>query len=211
MKADEKQREVQAVVFASGEPLEIARLAQAVDLTKEEALGVVEEINASYRRWRLPFELSLLGDSVQMCALPKYAPLIRDALALGRSVPLSQAALEVLAIVAYNQPVTKSFVEQVRGVDSSGVMNSLTQKQLIEEAGRLELPGRPISYRTTAHFLRCFSLSSLEELPLPDRPAESPQKEPLPADEPRKDPAREESGAGMPLRETAAAGNPVMG
>lgn len=84
---------------------------------------------------------------------------------LRRNTPLSQAALEVLAVVAYNQPVTKAFVEQVRGVDCSGVIGSLTTKGLVEEKGRLELPGRPLLYGTTENFLRCFNISSLDELP----------------------------------------------
>lgn len=82
-----------------------------------------------------------------------------------RSTPLSQSAMEVLAIIAYNQPVTRAFVEQIRGVDSSSAVNSLVVRDLVEEAGRLELPGRPIAYRTTANFLRCFGLQSLDELP----------------------------------------------
>ena len=84
---------------------------------------------------------------------------------LRRNTPLSQAASEVLAVIAYNQPVTKAFVEQVRGVDCSGVVSSLIARQLIEEKGRLELPGRPLIYGTTEHFLRCFNISSIEELP----------------------------------------------
>ena len=91
--------------------------------------------------------------------------IIRRALEIKKNIPLSQAAMEVLSIVAYNEPVTKSFIEQIRGIDSSSVVNSLVEKGLVEEAGRLELPGRPISYRTTANFLRCFGLQSLDELP----------------------------------------------
>ena len=99
---------------------------------------------------------------------------------LRRNTPLSQAALEVLAVVAYNQPVTKAFVEQVRGVDCSGVIGSLTAKGLVEEKGRLELPGRPLLYGTTENFLRCFNLQSLDDLPpLPeDEKKEEPQEEP---------------------------------
>ena len=100
-----------------------------------------------------------------MVSKKAYAPQIRTAMDLRRNVPLSQAAMEVLAVVAYNQPVTKSFIEQVRGVDCSGVIGSLTTKDLIEEKGRLELPGRPLLYGTTENFLRCFSISSLDELP----------------------------------------------
>ena len=92
---------------------------------------------------------------------------VREVLDLKRGTPLSQAAMEVLAVVAYNQPVTKAFVEQVRGVDCSGVLSSLMQKDLLEERGRLELPGRPLLYGTTETFLRCFQLSSIEDLPPP--------------------------------------------
>ena len=105
-----------------------------------------------------------LEDSYQMCSNPAYAEEGRQALDLRRNTPLSQAAMEVLAIVAYNQPVTKAFVEQIRGVDCSGVLGSLTAKGLIEERGRLELPGRPLLYGTTSDFLRWLNISSLSEL-----------------------------------------------
>ncbi|PWM38770.1 MAG: SMC-Scp complex subunit ScpB [Clostridiales bacterium] len=165
MQLREKQNEIQAIVFASGEPIELSRLSQAVELDEKETLGLIANINDLYREQEIPFELVRLQESVQLCTRSQYAPLIRRALTLRRNTPLSQAALEVLAIVAYNQPVTKAFVEQVRGVDSSSTVNSLVEKGLIEEAGRLELPGRPISYKTTSNFLRCFSLGSLDELP----------------------------------------------
>ena len=94
-----------------------------------------------------------------------YSEYVRRVLEVKKNAPLSQAAFEVLAVVAYNQPVTKAFVEQVRGVDCSGVVNTLCQKGLLEEKGRLDLPGRPLLYGTTDEFLRCFSVSSLDELP----------------------------------------------
>ena len=106
-----------------------------------------------------------LEDKYQMCTKPRFAGVIRSAMDMRRNVPLSPAAMEVLAIVAYNQPVTRAFVEQIRGVDSSSAVNSLVVRDLVEEAGRLELPGRPIAYRTTANFLRCFGLQSLDDLP----------------------------------------------
>ena len=106
-----------------------------------------------------------------MCSAPQFADQVRSALELHRNTPLSQAAMEVLAVVAYNQPVTKAFVDQVRGVDCGGVMATLSAKGLIEERGRLELPGRPLLYGTTENFLRCLHISSLDELPpLPDEP-----------------------------------------
>jgi segregation and condensation protein B len=100
-----------------------------------------------------------------MCSREEYAPQIRQVLETKRNVPLSNAAMEVLTIIAYNQPVSKGFVENVRGVDSSSVVNNLTEKGLIEEAGRLDVPGKPIVYRTTPVFLRSFGLASLAELP----------------------------------------------
>ena len=106
-----------------------------------------------------------LKDSYQMVTVKEFAPCIRTVMDLRRNTPLSQAALEVLAVIAYNQPVTKAFVEQIRGVDCSGVIGSLTAKDLIEEKGRLELPGRPLLYGTTENFLRCFNISSIDELP----------------------------------------------
>ena len=175
MPFEQKQKEIQAILFAAGEPLELKRLAQAVELGEQEVRGQLEQINEGYRAAGLPFCFMRLGESVQMCTEPEYAALIRQALEMKRNTPLSQAAFEVLAIVAYNQPVTRAFVEQVRGVDSSGVMNALAEKGLVEEAGRLELPGRPIAYQTTESFLRCFSLSSLEELPQIEEEAEKEQ------------------------------------
>ena len=100
-----------------------------------------------------------------MCSKPQYGEYVRAIMDIRRNVPLSQAAMEVLAIVAYNQPVTKAFIEQIRGVDCSGVISSLVSKDLISEKGRLELPGRPLLYGTTSNFLRCFGISSVDELP----------------------------------------------
>ncbi len=105
---------------------------------------------------------------------PDYAGYVRKAIDIRRNTPLSQAAMEVLAIVAYNQPVTRAFIEQVRGVDCGAVVQGLVQKSLIEEKGRLELPGRPLLYGTTADFLRSFGLNSLEGLPpLPQKEEEN--------------------------------------
>lgn len=165
MQIKEKCAQLQAVVFASGEPVELSRLAQAIGVSPEETASLIGEVNILYREQEIPFEIVILSGAAQICTRAEYADVIREALALRRNIPLSQAAFEVLAIIAYNQPVTKAFVEQVRGVDSSGVIGSLVEKALIEEAGRLELPGRPIAYRTSRNFLRCFSLESLEDLP----------------------------------------------
>ena len=110
-------------------------------------------------------KLIKLENAYQLCTKTQYIEYIRAAYDLRRKNPLSQAALEVLAVIAYNQPVTKAYVEQVRGVDCSGVVSTLVEKGLLEEKGRLELPGRPLLYGTTDNFLRCFSISSLADLP----------------------------------------------
>lgn len=169
-------KQIFAILFAGGEAVEIARVSQALEIDEEIVIKCVPHLQDWMEDREIPLEVVRLGDKLQLCTAPEYAALIREALEMRRSAPLSQAALEVLAVIAYNQPVTKSFIEQVRGVDSSGVVNSLLEKQLIEEAGRLELPGRPISYRTTSNFLRCFGLESLDKLP--ELPAAVPEEPP---------------------------------
>lgn len=156
---------LEAVLFATGEPIEADRLAQGLqsDVTAiENALHILKE---KYDDEQSGLCLLKLDDKYQLCTKKQYADSIRAVIEVKKNTPLSQAAFEVLAIIAYNQPVTKAFVEQVRGVDCSGVIANLCQKSLIEEKGRLELPGRPLIYGTTPDFLRCFSLSSLEDLP----------------------------------------------
>ncbi|MEF9982920.1 MAG: SMC-Scp complex subunit ScpB [Oscillospiraceae bacterium] len=163
-----KEKEIFAILFASGEPIEAEKLSQAVEIDKELLNKLVRNLADNLEDKGFPLQVLTLGTKFQLATDVKYAPVIKSALDVKRNVPLSQAAMEVLAIVAYNQPVTKSFVEQIRGVDSSGIVNSLVEKSLIEEAGRLEIPGRPISYVTSSNFLRCFGISSLDELPLID-------------------------------------------
>lgn len=161
--------QLEAVLFAAGDPLPTAKLAEALELTEEELAPLLEEYGHSLEAPERGFRLMRLEDCVQLTTKREHEKVVQQALQLRKNAPLSNAALEVLAIVAYNQPVTKSFVEQVRGVDSSSIVNSLTEKELLEEAGRLDVPGRPILYQTTPNFLRCFGLSSLEDLPkLPD-------------------------------------------
>ncbi len=162
---DLPHKQIFSVLFAAGEPVETARVAQAIGADEETVLRYLPALQGSLDQAGIPLQILRLGDRLQLSTLEAFAPVIQDALALRRSIPLSQAALEVLAVAAYNQPVTRALIEQVRGVDSSGVVNSLIEKQLLEEAGRLDLPGRPLSYRTTPHFLRTFGLESLEQLP----------------------------------------------
>ena len=165
MTEKEYRSSIEAILFAAGDPVELKRLAEALELPESAVQTQVELLMDEYTQMNRGITIIRLLDSYQMVSVKQYAPQVRKAMDLRRNIPLSQAAMEVLAVIAYNQPVTKSFVEQVRGVDCSGVIGSLTTKGLIEERGRLELPGRPLLYGTTDHFLRCFSISSLDELP----------------------------------------------
>lgn len=156
---------IEAILFASGASVEASRIATALEISVKEAEKHLEKLKNEYEKAQRGITIIKLKDSYQMVSVKEFAPEIRKVMDLRRNTPLSQAALEVLAVIAYNQPVTKSFVEQIRGVDCSGVIGSLTAKDLIEEKGRLELPGRPLIYGTTENFLRCFNISSIEELP----------------------------------------------
>lgn len=155
----------EAVLFASGEPITVSRLAQACEAPESAVLTALKQLSAWYDKQKSAICVQQLGDSWQMCTHPAYATVIQRAIETKKAAPLSAAAMEVLTIVAYNQPVSKSFVEHVRGVDSSSVVNTLVEKELLTEAGRLDVPGKPIAYATTPHFLRCFGLQSLDELP----------------------------------------------
>ena len=126
---------------------------------------LVHHIAEHYKASGSALTVLRLGDQYQLVATDGYSENIRTLLDKKKNAPLSNAAMEVLAVIAYNQPVTKAFAEQVRGVDCSGVINTLCQKGLVEEKGRLDLPGRPLVYGTTVHFLRCFGLQDLSELP----------------------------------------------
>ena len=159
---------VLAVLFAVGEPLAPSRLAEALETKEEVVRSLLEHLRDTLEAQAGAFQILNLNGQYQLATREEHTGLIRRVMNQRRSVPLSQAALEVLAAVAYNQPVTRAYVEQVRGVDSSSIIASLVEKGLLEEAGRLELPGRPICYQTTPNFLRTFGLSSLEELPLTD-------------------------------------------
>ena len=159
------QGAIEAILFASGEPVPESRLAEVLSLDRETVKKLLSLLMDRYNKPSGGIHIVKLGDSYQMCTGPQFAEEVRSALEIRRNTPLSQAAMEVLAIVAYNQPVTKAFVDQVRGVDRGGVMATLAAKGLVEERGRLELPGRPLLYGTTENFLRCLHISSLEELP----------------------------------------------
>ncbi len=161
---------IEAILFASGEPIEEEKLSEAAGITKQELDEAIETLRTKYEAEDSALSLLKLENAYQLAAKEDYAPFIKAALEIKKNSVLSPAAMEALTIVAYNQPVTKGFVEQVRGVDSSGVVNSLVEKGLLTEAGRLDLPGRPIAYKTTDSFLRAFRLSSIKDLPeLPEQ------------------------------------------
>lgn len=158
---------IEAILFSAGEPLALDRIAQVLGLRTYAVEELLERLQEKFNTPESGIHLLRLENTAQFTTNPAYIEPVREVLELKRNTPLSQAAMEVLAVVAYNQPVTKAFVEQVRGVDCSGVIASLMQKELLEERGRLELPGRPLLYGTTETFLRCFQISSISELPPP--------------------------------------------
>lgn len=165
MKTSELIKAFEAVLFASGEPLSIERFSQVFEITPEKTVSVMEELEKKLEQNESGVKLVRLENAYQLATRNEYGEYIKKAFDIRRRTPLSAAALEVLAVVAYNQPVTKSFIEQVRGVDCSGVVTTLVEKGLVEERGRLELPGKPLLYGTTKNFLRCFSMSDLSDLP----------------------------------------------
>ena len=175
----------EAVLFSGGEPQSIDRFSQVFDITPEKVVKVMEALEKRLNEQKSGLELLRLDNTYQLATKAEYADYIKKMFDIRRRTPLSPAALEVLAVVAYNQPVTKSFIEQVRGVDCSGVVTTLVEKGLIEERGRLELPGKPLLYGTTKNFLRCFGINDLSELPpLPkNENAEESTAEQIPLDE----------------------------
>ncbi len=155
----------EAVLFAAAEPIDYLKIANVLGCDGETMLLILDELRKKLDSADSGICLLQLDTKYQICSKKEFVEEIRTILDLKRNAPLSQAAFEVLAIIAYNQPITKPYIEQIRGVDCSGVVNTLCQKELVEEKGRLDVPGRPVLYGTTANFLRCFSLNSLEELP----------------------------------------------
>lgn len=156
---------VEAMLFAHAAPVSAGRLAQALDMDEDTVERVLWALQDEYDRPARGLQLLHLEDKWQLATKNTWAEPVKKILDTRRNTPLSQAALEVLAIIAYNQPVSRGFVEQVRGVDSSSTVAKLLEKGLIEEAGRLDLPGHPVSFATTDTFLRTFGLESLAQLP----------------------------------------------
>lgn len=156
---------LEAVLFAAGDAVSIDRLCEVLELPRETVLEAVRELSSRYDFEQRGLMLRRIADKLQLCSRPMYAEAVRRVTETRKNASLSPAALEVLTIIAYRQPVTRAFIDQLRGVDSGGTLSSLAEKQMIEEAGRLEVPGRPILYRTTEHFLQAFALESLDDLP----------------------------------------------
>lgn len=156
---------IEAMLFAAGDPVEVTKLADILEIDVETAEKMLGYLSAQYDERNSGIMLIRIENKYQLCTREEYNEEVRKLMEIKKNAPLSNAAFEVLAIIAYNKSVTRSFVEQVRGVDCSGPISSLVQKGLIEEKGRLDLPGRPLVYGTTDRFLRCFSLNSLDDLP----------------------------------------------
>ena len=160
---------IEGILFASGEPVHVDRICVALELDRPTADQVLQKLMDYYSYERRGIRLLHIEDSWQLCSAPDYADYIRKAFEIRKPAKLSQPALEVLTIIAYYQPTTRAFVDQIRGVDSAYTMGLLQERKLIEECGRLQVPGRPHLYRTTKQFLRAFHLTSLEDLPeMPD-------------------------------------------
>ena len=165
MEQTELQRTLMAVLFAAGEPVSIARLAQSLEVDADEIEREAKALMDSLSYNRSGIRIVRLEDAYQMCSASEQAAFVTKTLETRKPPKLSQSQLETLTIVAYYQPTTKAYIEQIRGVDSAYSVSALLTKKLICEDGRLNVPGRPILYRTTPDFLRVFGLSSLDELP----------------------------------------------
>ena len=165
----EVESAIEGILFASGEPVKVDRICVALDLDRPTVEQVLQKLMDYYAYERRGVRLVRMEDCWQMCSAPDYADVIRKAFEIRKPARLSQPALEVLTIIAYYQPTTRAYVDQIRGVDSAYTIGLLLERKLIEECGRLQVPGRPHLYRTTRNFLRAFHLDSLDDLPeMPD-------------------------------------------
>ena len=188
MEREQLERAIEAILFAAGERMEATRLAAVLERDEQEILEIADAMASRWAYERRGIRIIRLEKSYQMVSSGEMADYVTKALETRKPPKLSSSQLEALTIIAYYQPATKAMVEQIRGVDSSYSVSALLNKHLIEEAGRLNVPGRPIQYRTTPDFLRTFGMSSLQELPaiekvdlgepiIEDAPAEIPQEQ----------------------------------
>ena len=182
MEFEQLQRAIEAILFAAGERMEISRLSEVLEVDPDEIEKAADAMADAFAFQRRGIRILKLEKGYQMVSSGEMADFVTKALETRKPPKLSASQLETLTIIAYYQPATKAMVEQIRGVDSAYSVAALLNKKLIEEAGRLNVPGRPIQYRTTPDFLRTFGLSTLEELPPIDKiafgePIELPQEE----------------------------------
>ena len=169
MEINEISSAMEAILFASGESVPVSRIAQVLGVGEDEIKKAAAGLAAEYEKSIRGIRLLQLEDKLQLCSAPEFSQIITMALETRKPPRLSPSALEVLAIVAYYQPVTRAYIDQVRGVDSSYTVGVLTERGLIEPCGKLEVPGRPTIYKTSEVFLRTMGISCVEELPaLPD-------------------------------------------
>lgn len=161
----EVEAAIEGILFASGEPVTVDRICMAMEMDRPTAELVLQKLADYYAYERRGMRLLKMEDSYQLCSAPEYGDIIRRAFEVRKPAKLSQPALEVLTIIAYYQPTTRAYVDQIRGVDSAYTVGLLLDRHLIEECGRLQVPGRPRLYRTTQAFLRAFHLQSLDDLP----------------------------------------------
>ena len=165
----EIESSIEGILFASGEPVHVDRICMALEMDRPTVEQLLQKLMDYYAYERRGIRLLHMEDTWQLCSSPDYADVIRKAFEIRKPAKLSQPALEVLTIIAYYQPTTRAYVDQIRGVDSSYTISLLLDRKLIEECGRLQVPGRPRLYRTTRQFLRAFHLTSLDDLPeMPD-------------------------------------------
>jgi len=165
MDLEQLQRAIEAILFAAGERVELSRLAMALETDEAEVASAADALADSLAFERRGIRILRLDSGYQMVSSGEMADYITKALETRKPPKLSSSQLETLTIIAYYQPATKAMVEQIRGVDSAYSITALMNKKLIEEAGRLNVPGRPIQYKTTPDFLRTFGITSLEDLP----------------------------------------------
>lgn len=161
----ELESAVEAILFASGEAVHIDRICLALDLDRASVEEALRHLGDSYAFERRGIRLLRMEEKWQLCSAPEYADMIRRAFEERKPAKLSQPAMEVLSVIAFHQPVTRAQVDQIRGVDSSYTVSLLLERDMIEECGKLQVPGRPKLYRTTENFLRAFHLTSLKDLP----------------------------------------------
>lgn len=170
METEEIGRAIEAILFAAGDPVGAQRMAQAIGVGVDQVEAALKTLMDAYSFQRRGMRIIQLEDAYQMVSAQDMSDVITRALETRKPPKLSASALETLTVIAYYQPTTKAFVEQIRGVDSSYTISALLNKKLIEEQGRLSVPGRPILYGTTPDFLRTFGIASLDDLPEVDLP-----------------------------------------